>query len=165
MNKNILLGIVFLAAGIGVAAWGFMNLSTAMESRSWPIAEGKIVSSQVVKKVERYTDSNNRRRNRTIYEAQVRYDYKVDGRSLIGSRVTMADSGSSSESRAQKISMSYPAGSPCTVYYNPDKPEEAVLKAGITFATLMFPAIGILFAVIGLAILSMGRKSSPPGQL
>ncbi|MDT8273285.1 MAG: DUF3592 domain-containing protein, partial [Desulfomonilia bacterium] len=142
-----------------------MNLSTAMHSKSWPTADGKITSSTVVKKVERYTDSNNRRKTRTIYTPQVRYSYAADGRSFIGSRITMADSGSGSESRAQKISTSYPAGSPCTVYYNPDKPEESVLKAGITFSTLLFPAIGILFAVIGLAILSVGRKSSPPGQI
>ena len=160
----MLLGIIFLAVGIALAAWGFMNLSTAMESRSWPTADGKITSSQVVKKVERYTDSNNRRRNRTIYEAQVRYDYKVGGRSLIGSRVTMADSGSSSESRAKKIIKRYPPGSACTVYYNPDKPAEAVLEAGITFGTLMIPAIGVLFTVFGFAILFLGRKSAPGRQ-
>jgi len=104
MNKNLLMGIAFLAAGIGLAAWGFMNLSKAMESKSWPTADGKIVSSKVVKKTESYTDSDRRRKTRTLYEAQVRYDYNVGGRSLIGGRITMADSSSSSESRAKKIS-------------------------------------------------------------
>ena len=164
MNKNILLGLAFLAAGIGLAAWGFMNLSTAMESKSWPTADGKIVSSKVVKKTESYTDSNRRRKTRTLYEAQVRYDYKVGGRSLIGGRITMADSSSSSESRAKKISKRYPPGSACTVYYNPDKPEQAVLEAGITFGTLMLPGIGVLFALCGLAIPIMGRKSSSGGN-
>lgn len=164
MSKNTLLGIVFLAAGVALAAWGFMNLSTAMHSKSWPTADGKITSSTVVKKVERYTDSDGRRKTRTIYKPQVRYDYALGGRSFIGSRITMADSGSGSESRAQKISKRYPAGSICTVYYNPDKPEEAVLKAGITFATLMFPGFGILFAVIGVAVPIMGRKLSPGGN-
>ena len=135
-----------------------------MESKSWPTADGKITSSTVVKKVERYTDSNKRRKTRTIYEAQVRYDYALGGRSFIGSKITMADSGSGSESRAQKISKRYPVGSMCTVYYNPEKPAEALLKAGITFGTIMLPAIGVLFAVFGLAIPILGRKSSPGGK-
>lgn len=160
MKKDLLMGIAFLAAGLGVAAWGFMNLSTAMESKSWPTADGKIISSTVVKKVESYTDSDRRRKTRTIYEAQVRYDYKVGGHSFIGSRITTADSGSSSESRAKKISKRYAPGSACTVYYNPDKPAQSVLKAGITFGTLMIPGIGILFAVLGIAVPIMGRK--PP---
>ena len=164
MKKNLLMTIAFLAAGIGVAAWGFMNLSTAMESRSWPTAEGKIISSSVSKKSETYTDSNRRRKTRTLYEAQVRYDYKVGGRSLIGGRITMADSSSSSESRAKKIIKRYPPGSACTVYYNPDKPEQAVLEAGITFGTLMIPGIGVLFALCGVAIPIMGRKSSSGGN-
>jgi len=164
MNKNIFLGVIFLAVGIALAAWGFINLSTAMESRSWPTADGKITSSTVVKKVESYTDSNRRRKTRTLYEAQVRYDYNVGGRSLIGGRITMADSSSSSETRAKKISKRYPPGSVCTVYYNPDKPEQAVLEAGITFGTLMIPGIGVLFALCGLAIPIMGRKSSHAGK-
>jgi len=164
MKKNLLMSIVFLAAGIGVAAWGFMNLSTAMESKSWPTADGKIISSQVVKKIENYTDSDRRRKTRTLYEAQVRYDYNVGGRSLIGGRITMADSSSSSESRAKKIIKRYPPGSACTVYYNPDDPAEAVLEAGITFGTLMLPGMGVLFAVLGIAIPIVGRKSSHAGK-
>jgi len=161
MNKNILLGVVFVAVGVAVAAWGFMNLSKAMQSKSWPTAEGKIVSSQVVKKVESYTDSNKHRRNRTIYRAHVRYSYMAKGRSLIGGKITMADSGSSSETRAKKIRDRYPAGSVCTVYYNPEKPEDSVLEAGINFGALMLPGIGVLFAVAGIAVLITSRKTSP----
>jgi len=158
--KNVILGIVFLAAGLALAAWGFMNLSSAMHSQSWPTAEGKITSSKVVKKVERYTDSNKHRKTRIIYRSQIRYRYAVDGRAFTGSRITMADSGSSSKKRAQKICARYPSGSICTVFYDPATPGESVLKAGITFGTIMFPGMGILFAVIGVAIPILGRKSA-----
>ncbi len=164
MKKDILLGVVFLAAGIALAVWGFMNLSTALQSKAWPTAEGKITSSTVVKKIERYTDSDHHRRTRTIYTPQLRYSYAADGRTLIGSRITLSDSGSSSESRARKISRRYPAGSTCTVFYNPDNPAESLLKAGITFGTLLFPAMGVLFAVVGLGVLILGRKAAPAGK-
>lgn len=158
MSKNVLLSLCFLAGGIALAVWGFMNLSTAMKSNRWPMVEGTITSSRVVRKVEHYTDSDHHRRTRIVYRPQVRYRYAVDARTFSGSRITMADYSSSSRHRARKICARYPAGGICRVFYDPDKPGEAVLKAGITFGTVLLPTVGVLFALIGIALPILGRK-------
>jgi hypothetical protein len=160
MTKNVLLSLCFMAAGIALAVWGFRNLATARESNSWPTVRGTITASRVVRNVEHYTDSDHHRRTRVVYHPQVRYRYAVDGQTFSGSRVTMGDYSSSSKRRARKICVHYPAGSSCKVFYDPDQPESAVLKAGMSFGTILPPVMGVLFALIGVAIPILGRKKA-----
>jgi hypothetical protein len=51
--------------------------------------------------------------------------------------------------QAKAVVAKYPAGSAVTVYYNPEKPGEAVLEQSAK-GTLVFMIVGAMFALMGL---------------
>lgn len=150
--KNLILGAVFLAAGIGLSIWGHGMLAEAKASADWPTVQGKVTSSGV--SVRKSTSgSGSKKRTSTVYEPSVIYDYTVNGKSYTSHRITAGDFSSSSSKRAHRIVNKYPAGSTATVYYNPDEPYQSVLEPGATFFSYVPFGSGILFAVVGALVL------------
>jgi hypothetical protein len=56
---------------------------------------------------------------------------------------------SSDPSMARTILQRYPVGKPVTVYYNPARPQQAVLEPGVAGVAWVLPALGLLFATVG----------------
>jgi hypothetical protein len=158
-------GLVFVmlgmfAAGIVLMAWGGYEIKGSRESGSWPSVQGAITSSGMSKRTTR--DSNHRKR--TTYYPKVGFQYQVDGRNYISSRIAFGtgDTGGS-EKWARKIVDKYPAGKTVTVYYNPQDPQYGVLESGITWRSIIFLLAGIVFFAGGVlcvkAKLNKGRKA------
>lgn len=153
--KNLILGVVFLAAGIGLSIWGHGMLEEARASADWPTVSGTIVSSDV--SVSKSTSgSGSKRKTSTVYEPSITYKYEVDGKPFTSSRVTTNDYSSSSSKRAYRIVKKYPEGSTAKVYYNPDEPYLSVLEPGTTFMSYLPFGAGLLFAVVGGLVLLGG---------
>lgn len=96
-------------------------------SEKWPYVEGKVIKSKPAGLV--------RKRRGTmpiLYGVDIRYTYGVNGLEytsdvvLIGG-VTPADSSEIYERYLER----YPKGSIVKVYYNPARPENAVLESGV----------------------------------
>lgn len=171
-GKSILFGLIFLAVGGGLLAWGFNTMGKAKASMSWPTAKGKVLHSGVERKVSTSTSntgSGRRRRTTTTYEADVRYEYRVDANRYSGNKVSFGEYSSSNRGHAERIVDRYPKGKSVEVFYNPDKPDTAVLEPGVSGGVYIPLGIGALFAVIGLGATIaavVGKKSggeaSPP---
>ncbi len=98
----------------------------------------------------------------TTYSADITYRYAVDGQSYTSSRYWYAGGGSGSQSDAQNTVNRYPAGAQVTAYYNPDKPDQAVLDNSAPSTTVPYAALGFLWLVVLLLIgkgFSAVRKS------
>jgi hypothetical protein len=88
----------------------------------------------------------------TTYSADITYRYSVNGQSYTSSRYWYAGSGSGYQSDAQNTVNRYPAGAQVTAYYNPDKPEDAVLDNSAPSTTIPYAALGFMWLVILLLI-------------
>ncbi len=149
--KNLIFGIIFLGAGIGLSYWGYGMLQEAKASENWPSVTGTILSSDVSS--HRSTSgSGSKKKTSTVYEASISYKYEVDGKSYTSSRITAGDYSSSSSKRAYRMVNKYPKGSNATVYYNPDEPYISVLEPGTTFMSYLPFGMGLLFGFVGIMV-------------
>jgi hypothetical protein len=111
-----LVGVLALAAIVKyIEVW---------RAKSWLAASGRIVSSKSVdRRVQRPgVDNGTEVRN----FADVTYEFKVDGKTRKGSRVSIGEDLGNVE--VAETLIRYPAGADVTVYYNPNNPEQAVLE-------------------------------------
>ena len=150
----------FLIAGIIMLIIGFRGIQSARASTSWPGAEGKITSSEVKQSSSRSTSTKGRSRTSTTYHAKIRYSYSVDGQSHESKRVAFGDYGSSNSSHARGIVAKYPMGTSVKVFHDPDSPGNSVLEPGMKTQALILPGIGVVFTIVGLAMVIFLPKAA-----
>ena len=81
----------------------------------------------------------------------MRYAYAVNGVTYTGERISFDDPGSY---------LTYTEGDEVTVYYNPDRPERAVLEVGMDRgSTVVYLLAGLLVLGCGLVLVWLGRWS------
>jgi hypothetical protein len=124
--------------GLGLILIGAFDLHKASRAKTWPTAEGRILSSSL------------RERNDgegTSYEVAILYEYFVNGRAH-RSDVWRVRPGSSSFTKAATAAVErYPVGAAVTVYFNPEDPADAMLEPGKISWSLIFG--GLAFAGSG----------------
>jgi len=135
---------IFLAIGLillGVAGWFAEKKLTVMNS--WPTVEAEVVESEVTS----YQDSD----NDTLYKAQFRFRYTVDGREY----VTLTDNGYGTSFRSwmQKKVDRLPPGARHRLHYNPADPADIEYNASYNFEFFGIPlfcgGMGLIFALVG----------------
>ena len=139
----IIIGISF----IGLFVIG-RNIVHGLNSRNWPITEGKVVHSGVQAHQSMDDDGD----ISTTYGASIQYAYNVSGQEIQGTRRSFTEMRTNSARRAEQILARYPQGSSVTVYHHPDKPSLSVLEPGVKWWSyvLMIIVFGLLvFGVIG----------------
>ena len=153
MKKNnsligpLFAGFICLITGYFVAFYfGKPILNNATASKSWPAINGIIKSSRVI---------TNRDNDGTMYSADVVYEYLVNGQKYNSSTIRFeADFKSSNSSKAYEVINRYPEGREVQVYYNPEKPELAVLEPGAFFSSYIIWLVGLLFFIIGCLLIN-----------
>jgi hypothetical protein len=97
----------------------------ATASQRWPSTTGRILTAQVTS----HRSLNSSGTYTTIYKPQMQYEYTAEGQRYQSSQLSysMVD-GMSAESWAEGIVDRYQPGSSVEVYYNPAKPDDAVLE-------------------------------------
>ena len=121
---------VAAASGFGFLALLFAIAYSRMMFAAcrWPIATGKIVSTEVESYYPR-VDADNDSASRLHYKPSIVYQYEVNGRELKGDRLRLGlKISSTSEGLAKKSIAKYPVGTIVKVYYNPKSPGESVLN-------------------------------------
>lgn len=136
--------------GGGVAVYGVVWYERARAMQRWPSVPG--VVSQAV--VEKFVDNHGGPEDpsQTHYRAAVAYDYIVAGREYRARRVALAQVSASWRAPAEAKVARYPHGRAVTVYYDPEKPSEAILEresAPAWAATLL--GAGLLTMCVGVA--------------
>lgn len=146
-----IMGAAFMVAGLVMLMIGGILLSKALDSADWPTAPGRIIASEVGSRRE-LRDSSSGSRSVTMYYADIRYSYSVEGADYTSERVSFGEPDSNTSGPARSIVKAYPAGKEVLVHYNPDKPTEAVLQAGAKWTAYLLPGMGILFLIVGTVV-------------
>jgi len=115
-------------------------------SRRWARADGRIISSAVVTYLSTDDDGGSNR----MFKPDVVYEYAAHGRMCRSRQISLDGiDGSTAQSWAHDIVRAYPPGDSVLVFYNPDKPEEAILEvssgwsmsAGIAFVVILIELV------------------------
>lgn len=134
----------FFVPGIIIVFFGLRSYQESRASAEWPSVEGEIRSSEVV----RSSTSDG-----TSFRAEVTYTYRVDGQNFTGDRIQTTTVSSSNRSRAVSIQRQYPVGQSVEVFYNPERPDRALLEPGVRSGSLFVFAFGGLFSGAGLLMI------------
>lgn len=138
--------LIFVVIGACVLIWGYGSYNKSQKAKSWPTAEGTIISSDV--ELAR-SHASGRRRSRRTYRAEVMFEYNVDGKTYTSNRVVMEGFSSSKRSYAEKVVERYPEGEAVTVYYDPTDPTMAVLEPGKVGGAFIPFVVGGMFVIVG----------------
>lgn len=123
---------------------------------SWHETGGTVVKSGVVLGESVFGGDDEQGQSQPMYSPDISYTYQVENMLYTSDRDSFA--GKSSYSKAEKaelIAAKYPDGSKVTVFYNPSKPEEAVLERSAKGSAVLLVA-GIVFLIVGLISLVVG---------
>ena len=148
MNVEILLPYVCLIGGICGVVLGVVIRKKLEDSKSWPRTTGVILESTVQSK---WAKAGGGERIFVICP-HVTYEYQVQGREYISKRLALVEHNSANENLARSKAEKYGSGQRVEVFYNPRKPEFAVLAVGdptdgkLPSGIIIF---GILLAVSG----------------
>lgn len=127
-----------MLAGLGCGAMLVWSLARQQASKNWPTAKGEILES----KIEEDSDG---------WIPHVRYRYTFDQQDYTGEQIGFYTPNSGTEAYANQQLTRFPVGKAVFVYYNPRKPQEAVLNRKIPlwrpicwlFLTLIFLIVGV----------------------
>lgn len=135
-------GHVAIAVGTFAFIYGLYCLFRMFAFKKWESTEGHILASY---------KSTRRENFQTFEDAEVTYEYEVNGKKYRSSTIQASGDMSGSPSKKQpseidKLLSKYPAGSNVTVYYNPSMPRMACLEQGggeAMFICLFFGPIAV----------------------
>ena len=139
--------LMFLFFGFIAAFTLFALMSTALDilearrAKNWPVTQGVVLVS------EAQMDPRGR------YLPSVRYRYSVAGRVYIGQRIAIGPQASGGKERAEILAAFYPVGKDISVFFNPERPDEAVLAVermaeGVWLMFTFVPLMLILATII-----------------
>lgn len=128
---------------------GFVVVPTIRQilATRYPSTEGTMISAKVTRhdSDEGYT-----------YGVAMRYTYRVSGREYEGERYRYQSASSSDSAWAHAAVAEHPPGSRTTVYYNPVRPEDAVLVPGVNGSDLFLVMFITPFNAVMLAFWFVG---------
>lgn len=124
-----------LLIGLAAGAYLLRSLTRQHAAKRWPTTTGEILESTLEE-------------NADGWHPQVRYTYSVQGKSYVGDQLYLYASNERAEPSAREYLVPFPTGKTVAVYYNPEKPQEAVLD---TRVPVWRPIFWALFAMLFLA--------------
>ena len=141
-----LIVLVFGVLGVFLIIHAQRSKRKAQLSQSWPFVKGTITQTDI--SVQEYDE-------KVRYVPFVRYTFEVNGQVYEGQRITFG-SGMEFPSRqkATEYLAAYPVDAEVSVYYNPEKPSEAVLQQ-VAQRTAVGIVIGIILLVVSCCFMSL----------
>lgn len=139
------LGSVFFLIGGGFTIYALVARRKAGQAQAWPAVQGRILSAHVLERKSEDSEGN----VSWSYQPVVEYEYVVMGSPYRSSRLAFGATGSGNRAQADQVAARYVPGMACTVYYNPQKPSDAVLERQ-AMGSKTFLIVGIVFLVVSL---------------
>ena len=136
-----------IAVGIFSLWLGINEIVGGIRSTNWPSVEGTITESYV--ETVAHSSSGSSHASRTFHAA-ITYTYRIDGVAYEGTRVAFGELGREDPAFAQAIVERYPVEQVVDVYYNPNRPNEALLEPGRQGGTWFWTCLGIPFLLMGI---------------
>jgi len=144
----VIFGLLFQAIGTLMIVYWAVNRQKAARSRSWPTCTGRVLSSRVLEK----TESDEEGGPTTYYQAQVEYEYTVDGHPYRSNRIAFGTAWTASSAEQTETVERYRTGEDVQVHYRPGQPGDAVLDTTPGAGTKVLLIVGIIFDVVGTAV-------------
>ncbi|MCA9928999.1 MAG: DUF3592 domain-containing protein [Anaerolineales bacterium] len=133
--------VVIGLAVVGVLLIGYTVMTgyVAVQSRGWPVVNGRITQSEM---------TMSREYGRSLWSGQIQlhfaYVYEVDGEPLTGSRVWLGNTAVLQKFTIQRILSAYPPDAVVPVAYSPGRPALALLEPGLHWPILVPVVVGLL---------------------
>jgi hypothetical protein len=142
---HYLLGAVFSGLGLFTLILVPFGIRKSKGIQHWPSTPGAITESTIM---ETFGHAGR------IEEPKLSYTYILNGREYVGHTIAITEVDSSSRQAAQDKIAPYPVGRQFEVFYNPEKPEDAVLeKQSSPVVFVMFGIVGAVFITVGILII------------
>jgi hypothetical protein len=148
-GASIVFGIILLLSGIGILGGTCRNLYYSQAAKSWPTADGRIVSSVISR-------GGTSRKKMRKYTPVIRYEYEVEGNRFTNDRLAFGLSIGSKGWAEQKVK-EYPRGQAVEVRHHPNKHGTAVLETSASFNLLGLLASPFI-AWFGVALVRNGTR-------
>ena len=148
--------VALVGAVLGVAAF-VRGRQLASASERWPTVAGIITTSDVIEEIieDKSNDDKSIIRKTHRFQVDLRYAYQAGKRDLVG---TAANGGGTAiyglREMAEKAAGQYRQAQPVTVYYDPERPGNAVLEPGNRQGSLAPLILAAICAVVGGALLA-----------
>jgi hypothetical protein len=128
--------------------FGWWKRRKLQASMSWPQVTGTIIGSGIEESRNARDDDGG---YSFSYTPKVQYRYVAEGVTIVGSRIAHVTSSYDSRSTAKAELALYPVDSPVVVYFNPQKPSEAVLVRKAPGA-IIFLCVGIIILAVDVVV-------------
>ena len=140
-------GYLLCIGGLLSILWLASAFNKGVATQDWLETRGLILRSDKVRATHILGQET------AMYESEVHYRYRVNGKSYDNDDVYAADLPFMSLERVNSLIDKFPLGSVHDLYYDPDAPERSVLERG-TPTLLIFSAFpAVLFLVLGIKII------------
>jgi hypothetical protein len=145
----VFLGLMLLIAGmLGFVIWRIRHLRrTVAAARTWPAVRGRVVHTEI-RQSKIYLPKGGRA---VLYHAVLDYEYEAGGRDFRSENFNvdgplMFSSGAPAQEHLKK----HPPGTAVSVYYDPARPERAVLAhKAQRLGSLWFVAVVLILMGVG----------------
>ncbi|HSR02462.1 MAG TPA: DUF3592 domain-containing protein [Methylophilaceae bacterium] len=145
--------LVYLALIVSALYFTFASAPKALNSNGWPYVQGKITQSELIERKR----SNKNSDIISVYSAKIEYQYEIDDNNYTGAEIKWADG--NSDKILALIKKEHPAGSSVTVYYNPQKPNEAILQKGLSLGYILIGSFLLIsICAMAFALYSNAKK-------
>ena len=163
-GKNpILVGLIFLVLGLGILIYGAKDVLNAQQSAGWVKVKGEILESRLSKKRPGNKGKLRSRKAVISYRYTVADKAYTSDRPIFGTTTSLTGMVGLTRS-AQELIRKYPKGKSVEVFHHPDKPELAVLEAGVSKKSLVPVCFGLLFSFSGVIVIRRSIKAKQPAN-
>ncbi len=140
-------GLIFALIGAVILyLWAWPPIKYGLDSKSWPVTSGTITSSEVESWLKE---------GKSQYSAHINYSYSVGGKKYTSAKIYSSGTYSGGNiTKARELVDEFPAGKTVDVFYDPEIPDSAALKPGVSSEDILMAAFPSVFLFVGLAILS-----------
>lgn len=153
--RLLLVGAWIALMGAGLLVVHVRTVRDAAASATWPTADGVMLKSEVVRRVQRHRSTT------VLYRADLLYRYVVGGRTYESNRIAIGHSTDYGDpAMAQGEVGQYPVGRRVRVYYHPQDPERSALVAGLRVAGAgRWLALWGAVLLVGLGLMLAGARA------
>ena len=140
-------GLLFMAGAAAIGYPFFLKpICNVIAARDWPATSCHIIASAVGAHDNQDSDSHG-----TTYSIDIEFSYTVAGKLLRSSAYDFMGGSSTGYDGKLAIVEKYPVGGAATCYYNPARPEQAVLMRGVVPVMWfgLIPLVGFGVGCIG----------------
>lgn len=130
-------GPLLLVMGIYYLYLAIRNPKRVEDTKVWPTTEGKLTSARMIGK------------KGWINNIDFRYTYSVGGQEFLSKNLNLFPNTIFGKERVDEILEDYHEGQYVTVYYNPEKPKEAIIETDLGDQDRYFLIWSILNIVVG----------------